>query len=246
MDYDPNRWHADLRRRVIESFPTLYPYDNERILALLEPRPQDQIYTHIAIVEALQDIPQIPQEDVYRIRLALREHEYTEHVGVIEFLSGLLDQIQAGNTAETLAVMNDARDQDRIFRTCIMRVLPRLFDTEAVNALWLMMYFYRRVEGEYAEHCNVRRPAAIALPKMISLLGSATEAATLAKTMVWQLSQNSESIMRRAVIDELPGLASADVDLAQQIVDQFILDTDPYVRRRAWGAKAYLAGSRGA
>lgn len=245
MDYISERFHDDLRRRVIESLPILYPYDNERVLALLEPQPKDQIYTHIAIVEALHDIPQIPQEDIHRIQLALREHEYTEHVGVVEFLSGLLGLIRVGNTAEALAIMHNARDQDRIFRTCIMRTLPRLFDADAISALWLMNHFFRRAEGEYAEHINVRRPAVRALPKMISLLGSSIGEAILARIMIQQLAQDRDVIIRREVADKLPRLAMSHRDFGDQLADAFVVDSDVYIRRRAWSAKARATGGSG-
>jgi transcriptional regulator with XRE-family HTH domain len=243
MDYDEKRWHSDVRRRVVEAVPALYVHDETRALALLEPRPQDQVYVHIATVEVLRAIPQIPHEDAQRILLALKQHEEPEHVGLIEFLMGLLDLIGEGKTAEALVVMQESRDRDRMFRTCIVRALPRLFDTQAVGALWLMLHFYRRAEGRYAEHVNVRRPAAMALPRLISLLDS-TEAGVLARVMIWQLAEDEEAIMRRAVADGLPDLMAHDPGFARQIVDHFVMDSDPYVRRRGWSAKTRLGGSQ--
>jgi len=245
-DYDPLRWHTDARRRVVEAVPTLYAYDAEQGLALLAPRPQDQVYVHIAIAEALHDIKGIDPADVNRIRHTLTEQERPEHVGMIEFLSGLLDQIGEGNARSALEVMKAASGRHRIFRTCVMRTLSRLLDTEvAADALWLMLYFYRRTEGRIAEHRNVRRPAVIAFPKLISLLDDGGEVALLAKMMIWQFAQEEEAIARRAVADELPRLMASHRDFAQQLADDLLMDSDPYVRRRVWSVKARATGESG-
>lgn len=244
-DYDPLRWHTDVRRRVIEALPALYTYDAEQGLALLEPRPQDQVYVHIAIAEALHDIEGIDRAEADRIRHTLTEQEMPEHVGMIEFLTGLLDQIGEGNARSALAVMKAACSRHRIFRTCVMRTLSRLLDTEvAADALWLMLHFYRRTEGRIAEHRNVRRPAVIAFPKLISLLDDGGEVALLARMMIWQFAQEEEAIARRAVADELPRLMTSHRDFADQLADDLLMDSDPYVRRRAWGAKARETGDR--
>jgi transcriptional regulator with XRE-family HTH domain len=242
-DYDPLRWHTDVRRRVVEAVPAMYAHDPEQGLALLEPQPQDQVYVHIAIAEALHDIKGIDPADANRIRHTLTEQERPEHVGMIEFLSGLLDQIGEGNARSALEVMKAASSRHRIFRTCVMRSLSRLLDTEvAADALWLMLYFYRRTEGRIAEHRNVRRPAVIAFPKLISLLDDGGEVALLAKMMIWQFAQEEEAIARRAVADELPRLMASHRDFAQQLADDLLMDSDPYVRRRVWSVKARATG----
>jgi transcriptional regulator with XRE-family HTH domain len=245
-DYDPLRWHTDVRRRVVEAVPALYTHDPEQGLDLLEPRPQDQVYVHIAIAEALHDIEGIDPADADRIRHTLTEQEMAEHVGMIEFLTGLLYQIGEGNQRSALEVMKAASSRHRIFRTCVMRTLSRLLDTEVtVDALWLMLYLYRRTEGRIAEHRNVRRPAVMAFPKLISLLDREGEAALLARMMIWQFAQDEEAIARRAVADELPRLMTSHRDFADQLADDLLMDSDPYVRRRVWGAKARETGSSG-
>ena len=238
-DYDPLRWHTDVRRRVVEALPAMHAYDPEQSVALLEPRPQDQVYVHIATVETLHDIEGIDPAEADRIRQALTEQEMPEHVGMIEFLTGLLDQIGEGNARSALEVMKAASGRHRIFRTCIVRTLSRLLDTEvAADAIWLMLHFYRRTEGRIAEHRNVRRPAFLSFSKLISLLDGDGETALLARMMIWQFSQDEEAIARRAVADELPRLMAAHRDFANQIADDLLMDSDPYVRRRVWSVKA--------
>lgn len=243
-DYDPLRWHTDVRRRVVEALPALYAYNPEQSMALLEPRPQDQVYVHIAIAEALHDIEEIDPAEADRIRHTLTEQELPEHVGMIEFLTGLLDQISEGNARSALEVMKSASSRHRIFRTCITRTLSRLLDTEvAADALWLMLHFYRRTEGRIAEHRNVRRPAFLSFPKLISLLDEDGEVALLARMMIWQFSQDEEAIARRAVADELPQLMTSHRDFADQLAEDLLMDSDPYVRRRVWSVKARATGN---
>jgi transcriptional regulator with XRE-family HTH domain len=238
-DYDPLRWHTDVRRRVVEAIPVLYNHDAEKAVKLLEPRSQDQVYVHIAIVEALHDIKTIDPARAERIRHALTEREQPEHVGMTEFLTGTLDQIDEENFASALHVMRAACTRHRIFRTCVMRSLSRLLGTEvAADALWLMLHLYRRAEGRIAEHRNVRRPAVIALPKLIALLNGRGKAATLARIMIWEFAQDEEPIARRAVADELPTLLATQRDFGDLLAEDLLMDSDPYVRRRVWGVRA--------
>jgi hypothetical protein len=240
-DYDPLRWHTDVRRRVVEAVPALQTHDAGRALVLLKPRPQDQVYVHIAIVEALHDIKGIDPVRAEGIRHALTEREQPEHVGMIEFLTGLLDQIDEANFNSALHVMWAACTRHRIFRTCVMRSLSRLLDTPvAADALWLMLHLYRRAEGRIAEHRNVRRPAVIALPKLIALLDGSGEASILARMMIWEFAQDEEPIARRAVADELPTLLAARRAFGDQLAEDLLMDSDPYVRRRVWGVRARM------
>lgn len=234
-DYDPDKWHADLRRRVIEAVPALYAHDSEA-RKLLEPRPEDQVWMAIATVEAMHDIPDFDRQEAARIRRELGQRERPEHAGVVEFLSGLLDLIADGKLDEALTVMRAAREKERVFRVCIARSLWRLLPTRPVEALWMMLHFLRRVEGRPAEHANVRRPMAMMLPKIIALLdGNATSVGTLARVVIHCLAQDEDVLIRRAVADDLAGLAARDAPLAQEIITYLLMvDRDPYIRRRAW------------
>jgi hypothetical protein len=110
----------------------------------------------------------------------------------------------------------------------------------AADALWLMLHLYRRAEGRIAEHRNVRRPAVIALPKLIALLDGSGEASILARMMIWEFAQDEEPIARRAVADELPTLLAARRAFGDQLAEDLLMDSDPYVRRRVWGVRARM------
>ena len=91
----------------------------------------------------------------------------------------------------------------------------------------------------------MRRPAFLSFSRLISLLDGDGETALLARMMIWQFSQDEEAIARRAVADELPRLMAAHRDFANQIADDLLMDSDPYVRRRVWSVKARATEENG-
>jgi transcriptional regulator with XRE-family HTH domain len=237
-DYHEERWHSDLGRRVVEAVPALFRHTPEAA-ALLTPAPRDQVYVAIGTVEALHAI-NLAADEKQRILSMLRQREEPEHVGVVDFLWGLLEEIAEGRAANALAAMRISRDRHRVFRTAVMRTLPRLFGSHPVEALSMMLHFHRRVEGQYAEHINVRRPLAMALPGLVALLGAEGEARAMAKCLILSLAQDQQRIMRRAVADDLPSIVEQDLSLARELCEHLTVDTDPYVRRRVWAMRARL------
>jgi transcriptional regulator with XRE-family HTH domain len=241
-DYDPDKFRTDVRRRVVEAVPALYAVAPERAVGLLEPRSDDEVYVAIATLEVLHDLPQVSSSTASRIRHQLAQLEQASHSGVVNFLAGLLDLVAAGRGREALLIMKEARERERVFRICVARTLPRLFDSPlAAEALWFALYLLRRVAGQPAEHANVRRPLAMALPDLVRLLPERATPGLLARVVIQTLAQDPDHLIRRGVADELPGIAAKDLPLARETVRHHMMDdVDPYVRRRAWRALVEL------
>jgi transcriptional regulator with XRE-family HTH domain len=214
-DLDPE-YGPDIRRRVVEGVPTLlqvYP----SAIDLLEPMEGDNVFVHIAIAESAYDLGRLDE-----VRPTLQHEQLPEHAGVIEFLAGLLDQ----GADQAIDTIRNTRTEDRLFRIVCVRVLRRLLPEVPQEALREYLYFLRRRAGRPAEHPNVRRPAAIAIPELTELL----DTQPLAYGVLQRLAEENDVFIRRAVGDSLDRIGDP---LVQMLVD----DPDPYIRRRAWAER---------
>lgn len=217
-DLDPE-YGPDIRRRVVEGVPALlqvYP----SAIDLLEPMEGDNVFVHIAIAESAYDLGKL---DEVRTTLHHGHQLLPEHAGVIEFLAGLLDQ----PPDQAIDTIQNTRTEDRLFRIVCVRVLRRLLSDVPQEALNEYLYFLRRRAGHPAEHPNVRRPAAIAIPELTDLL----DTQPLAHVVLQRLAEEDDVFIRRAVGDSLEMIG--DPELVRMLVD----DPDPYIRRRAWAER---------
>jgi hypothetical protein len=242
QDYHPD-YRADIRRRVVEAVPRLYPYHPDEALALLAYREQDELYIAMAAVEVLHDLEKdglINADDVAvhfeRLRLADRPPLEQE---VITFLRRLLQEVDRAPDSALASLTAQRSHPERLFRIVVIRVTPRLLASRPNQALELMLYFLRRDEaGQPAEHQNLRRPVSKALPDILALLvrGQPQTQAQRRKIeqMLQLLASDPDIHVRRALGDALDRLVEADVELGLATLDILIEDRDPYVRQRAW------------
>jgi len=243
-DYHPD-WEADIRRRVVEAVPTLHRYRPQEALGLLSFRDGDEIYTALAIVEALDDLESTGRISVQasdRYFAALRLDDPT-HKEVISFLRRLLLESRE-NPDAALFTMRSTRDSaEKLFKICTVRTVPRLLRHHPNHVLDLLAHFARRDEnGNPAEHKNVRRPIAKASREIADFLeGASPDLKDKAGQLFQALARDPDVHVRRALGDALPRLAVTGPDLAMGILDILVEDPDAYVRQRAGRALLKLA-----
>lgn len=243
-DFHPD-YQADIRRRVVEAVPALYRYGPKEALQLLSFREQDEVYTAMAIVEALHDLESAGlitavASDRYFATLRLEEPVHEE---IITFLHQLLHETRE-KPASALMTMRAMRDEaEKLYKICIVRTAPRLLKSHPQPVMDLIAYFLRQGEGGApAEHKNVRRPVAKALPEVVALLTEAPAAVREKAGDLFQtLARDPDLHVRRAVGDSLSRLAGVSPDLALTVLDALIQDPDPYVRQRTGRALLKLA-----
>lgn len=243
-DYHPD-YRADIRRRVVEAVPVLARYRPDAALPLLAYRRQDEIYTAMATVEVLHDLERSGQISaaVATPYFAALRLEDPVHQEAILFLRQLL--AEAGqDPAVALATMQANRaHSERVFRICILRVVPRLLKSRPDQSLDLLAYFLRQNEdGLPAEHQNLRRPVSRALPEILELLPEAApDRQEKVANILQALARDPDIHVRRALGDALERLAGLSAEMIVPVLDVLIQDGDPYVRQRAWRALLQLA-----
>jgi hypothetical protein len=243
-DYHPD-YRADIRRRVVEAVPVLARYRPDPALQLLAYRRQDEIYTAMATVEVLHDLERSGQISAaaatpYFAALRLEDPVHQE---AILFLRQLLAEAEQ-DPAIALATMQANRAHpERVFRICILRVVPRLLKSRSDQSLDLLAYFLRQNEdGLPAEHQNLRRPVSRALPELLELLPEANPVRREKVANILQVLAHDPDIhVRRALGDALERLAALSAEMIVPVLDVLIQDGDPYVRQRAWRALLQLA-----
>jgi len=242
-DYDEDRWKADNRRRTVEALPALSKMRLEKAIELLAPRGGDEVYTTVAIIEAVHDLdelhgPKARAEQLIKDLLDHLRHQDEEEYATALFLWTLLGRIRV-DPREALETCAQLVDTGTIMeRICITRNLPRLLETFPVEVLEL----FKRL-GDPSEHKNVRRPVAKAVPFFVGVLKRSDlydhEAVEKAQEVLHVSAHDTDGIIRRAITDNLFDLIDAEPEMAKHlVVEHFIKDEDLYVRTRA--AKALL------
>lgn len=245
LDYHHD-YQTDIRRRVVEAVPALCRHRSDEALGLLAYRERDEIYVAMAAVEALYDLEEAglitrPEADRHFRGLRVEERP-AEEQAVINFLHRLLREAQT-DPDKALETMQEARAHpELLFRICIQRTAPRLFDRRPAEALSLMAYFLRRGEDDQPlEHKNLRRPVSKALPEILALLPEA-DAALEEKIgrLVEALARDPDIHVRRALSDALDRLAAINAEMGLTGLEWLIQDEDPYIRQRAWRVTLHL------
>ena len=232
-------WRTDIRRRVIEATPALYELDPEAAPPLLHWHEGDEVYAALATLEALEAIGNARLQA--ELRFELLAHVSPEQRDIVKFYVKLLEATRTGPD-EALAMIEKAKDGDRLTRMCITRCLARLLPTRPAETLAYMRHFLRRVGGVPAEHQNVRRPLSRDLPQIIAVLGGPQHAQ--AEAVIRELAQDEDVHIRRALSDVLPSLAQSHPTLALDLIQSYLIhDPDRYVRERTWKTLPRLAAS---
>ena len=222
------QWRTDIRRRVIEATPVLYKLNPEATLPLLHWHDGDEVYAALATLEALEAIGDEHLQE--QLRSEVLAHVLPEQEQAVRFYVELLTATRAApDTA--LALIEKAKDGERLTKMCITRCLARLLPTRPAEALSYMRYFLRRVGGIPAEHQNVRRPLSRDLVQIIAVLDGPYHAQ--AEEVIRELAQDEDVHIRRALSDILPGLIQSHPRLALDLIQSYLIyDPDHYVRER--------------
>jgi hypothetical protein len=245
--YYRDRWKADIRRRILEAAPFLWDKDQRATEDLLLLRDKDEIYTVIALVEAIAElqignridsaardqlIARLTEGIQRQARVGTADGEMgaEDAIHLVNFLSELLRKL---DTSPQTAI-DDARqlcNTDSLHeKICVARNVPKVLDRFPEEVLSIMNRF-----ADENEHYNVRRPVAMALPRFLSIRGLEQYAEFFPRIdgLILKLSSDRDELIRRAVSDVLPLLAPVSPETTLSALERLVGDEDAYVHDRS-------------
>jgi len=224
-------WRTDIRRRVIEATPALYPYD-PGVLDFLRWREGDEVYAAMAILEV-----------GIRLDPAGQSAHLDELLGhfpgeqeALRFLADLLSELERPQQA--MARIAATRQAENLIKVSAARALPDLLPHYPQEVMDMMLFFLRRPEGIPLEHQNVRRAAARSA--LASLWERQDEAQP--RQIFRLIAQEPDLHTRRALSDYLPRLVGRWPDMARELAETLVANSqDPYLHNRALKVRLRLA-----
>ncbi|HEU0080304.1 MAG TPA: hypothetical protein VFQ76_21835 [Longimicrobiaceae bacterium] len=252
-DYD-ERWHSDIRRRTIEalvipatssSSPLIDRVDSKLLRDLLQLRERDQIYTAMAIVEALYEWEDAQPAITNRLRADL--HQFSSAAFVAEENQALEELISLRRVAknENSTILADrieqmAKSENHFVRIVAARSLLLLRGRFPDRTLALMLACLGS-----DQHVNVRR--AIARERSVSALAEMLRRAahtSLAERVLYKLISDPDDLVRIPAFDKIDFVAEHDPNLALNMCDFIIAqDSSPLLVERARLVRAHLIAS---
>ncbi len=235
---DPE-WRTDIRRRVIEATPALWPLAPDRVQTLLHPREGDEVYASLATLDALADIGDAALSE--QIRAEVLEKIDESQRNAVMLYAQVLDRCGSMPDEALTLITRYLDDADRLVRICMARPLYRLLAARPAETLKLMRYVLRQEAGRPVEHQNVRRAIARHAYRLVDLLEGPFDQAAL--DLLYALVADEDVHIRRALCDALGVLAGRFPEVALDLIEKHLLqDQDRFVHERTWAALRTLMG----
>lgn len=224
-------WRTDIRRRVIEATPALYPHD-PGVMDFLRWREGDEVYAAMAILEVGARLDPAGQS----ARLDDLLSHFPGEQDALHFLADLLSELE--HPPQAMARIAAARQASNLIKIGAARTLPHLLPYYPQEVMDTMVFFLRRPEGIPLEHQNVRRAAArSALASLWERLDEAQP-----RQIFRLIAQEPDLHTRRALSDYLPRLAGRWPDMARELAETLTANSqDPYLHNRALKVRLRLA-----
>ncbi len=250
---------VDIRRRVIEALPALIEVSPRSLpvaINLLRPRPDDDIYVALAIVEACGDIHtqvkqmlessldysthperssleslttlvQQSQTETAKIeRQLLTNWEGTERES-LQFSLALHNLLGAPDTL-LLSLREGLHSSDKLAQWVAARYLERILLSRPLETLELYQQLLHTTTRR-----NVRRTVAKALPGLLQCLKEASlSTRALARAVISDLASDPDIYIRRAVADHAMQVFYSDREFLLILLRQMHKDTDQAIRHR--------------
>lgn len=211
-DWEPTRWRSDLRRRAVEALvipatksrlPLLHRVNPNDIAPLLQLREKDEVYTAMAVVEALHEWDDVHRERAATLFMDLLEFSRREYtVDQSEAIARLVDLLQVSknhNPLRLAEMMGKASKSPNVYvRLAVARNILLLSERLPDRTLDLMLSF-----ADPSQEHNVRRAMARerSVDFLINMLARPNEKAK-AEEVFLALISDPDEIIRVTTFDK--------------------------------------------
>jgi hypothetical protein len=227
---DPE-WRTDIRRRVIEGTPALWPVRHEAVAPLLRWQERDEVYAGLATLDVLAEIGD--ESLTASIREDVLSHIADENQAAVGMYANVLGKCVSDPDGALSILHEHQAVEDRLTRICFARSLCRLLPLRPAETLKLMRGLLRRENGRPVEHQNVRRAVARDPSDLVALLAGPYDEQALA--LLRTLAADEDVHVRRAICDVLPDIVTQSVQIALDLIEEYLLqDRDRFVHERTW------------
>ncbi len=260
LDIDDIRG-VDIRRRVIEALPALTEISPESppfAVGLLRPRPGDDKYVALTVMETSEDIleqlkrlpergsakglqviesPGANDQKVDVAQNAQAEIIKLQRQLLIDWEGAVRESLQFSLALHNLLCAPDTallslqeglESAELLLQWVAARYLERLLPLRPMKALELYQQLLHRTMRK-----NIRRTVAKALPALLQCLEEASlSTRVLARSVISDLAADPDIYIRRAVADHALHLFSIDREFSLVLLRQMQKDSDSAIRHR--------------
>ncbi len=231
-DWDGTKWRADLRRRAVEGLinpppdrglALIHKIKPSLIETLLQLRGNDDVFTAIAILEALVEMEVIDESGATRLREELmnfaRKSLSAEQFQGMEKLAELLEQSKTLDVFE-LAKSIDAlaRSENIYIRVVAARNVWRLFNKLPGEALAIMEWLAQPIQHKYVRRANVKERSMEFITRMIKGEQYRAKAEALLRSLI----SDPDEIIRVTAFDSAEALKDDESELLKELCDSVI------------------------
>ncbi len=251
-DWEPTRWHGDLRRRTIEaltipatprSLPLIDRANPGVIRTFFELREKDQVYTAMAIAEGLHEWGDTQPDLVSQLMTDFLEFSVRtfsqEEMGDLNELVNLLKLASGANLADLERKLQEMSKSSNILqRVAAARNVLRLSERLPEKTLDLMF-----VLADTTQPNNVRRPIAKEQSmKFVLKVINNRAYQEKAEKLLFKLISDPDEIIRITAFDMAESLIDQNRDLLARLCD-FILarESSPTLIERCNRVKGLLS-----
>ena len=243
-DWEPTKWESDLRRRTVEALaipvkkgriPLIDRVKPEKIKSFLELREKDQVFTAMAIAEALHEWEDTQPEVTTKLQtdlVQLSKKMFT--VDESQAIEELLNFLKALITVDILTASEKLKQMSKstniLTRVAASRNVLKLSDRLPEKTLDLMFSF-----ADHSEPKNVRRPLAKehSVKFLIKMIANHALRPKAEKLLLALISDPDE-IIRITTFDMVETLRDKDNELLLKICNYIIEnETSQILRDRA-------------
>jgi hypothetical protein len=229
-DYD-ERWKTDVRRRVVEALPFLSKFSLAKALEISKYRPDDEVYTIIAIVEFICGLSPNIEPSPSKLLEDLYAQLRGDIVTVLRFLQEMLSTIREKPELAVKMINTRLDDPEMLVRICIARSAPRLLESLPHEALGVLQHYARPEEHKY-----VRRPIAKGTRELVAFMRSSRDIVAREKVRIIfrTLAVDRDELIRQTICDNMDDLIEIEPSMVKDIVvKNLVRDENSFVQTRA-------------
>lgn len=235
-DWEPKRWKSDLRRRAVEALTIhavpkriilLHRAKADEITPLLQLRESDEVFTIMAVAEALHEWEKDQPDIVVQLRQNLVDFSRkTLSQDKIQAIDELLNHLKISRTIDILALaekLEQMGTSSNVFlRIAASRNVLRIAERLPGKTLDLMLNFVASGQEK-----NVRRPISKeqSIKFLIRMIVNRTHRSK-AESILFKLLADSDAIIRVTTFDMTESIKEQDSSLLLRVCN-FILENEP-------------------
>lgn len=230
-DWHEERFHDDIRRRVVESLYLLRE-DPQAAAELAQFRERDSVFTMMAITEFFADNPDQPEEAESSFQSSLASATAAlpaPEIEAIEFSHALLQSILSDPGQGLDLAMSRKLDKNLFVRIALTRAMPRLYPV-APDAVMDLLNSELKLTDE--DHRNLRRAVSFAFGGILATLRPEDPLPPGLGAIALALAGDPDDHNRLAVCDYLYTLLKFDPEIVRKMLDLLRTDDGSYIRKR--------------